>query len=156
MAKLTHKIYGTKSHAAGLDILAKAIIVVRIASQRKTISMSAPPGLCRPKKIIDQRVFKTSCTRNIPRAIFTSLDSNPFFHTKNAATPMRTNNVVQTGPNNHAGGFIGGFTIPEYQPAIDEVVKIDPIIPASSETAIAMMSLNVLFIFIVFFISIPT
>src|SRR3989344_5319997 len=125
-----------------------------MASQRNTISISAPPGLCSPKKIIDQSVFKTSWPRNMPRAIFTFLRSDPFFQTRNAAIPISANNVVQTGPNTHAGGLRAGLTIPAYQPAIDEVVNTELIIPASSETTMAIMSLNVLLIFInLFFVS---
>ncbi|KKR98285.1 MAG: hypothetical protein UU48_C0004G0078 [Candidatus Uhrbacteria bacterium GW2011_GWF2_41_16] len=47
---------------------------------------------------------------------------------------------------------MAGLTIPAYQPAMDGVVNTDPMMPASSETTIAMMSLNVLFIFIVLFL----
>ena len=148
IAKLTQRIYGTRSHAAGFDILAKAMIVARMASQRKIISTNAPAGECRPKKIIDQSVLSTSCPINMPRAIFTSLRSNPFFQTKNAAIPMRTKSVVQTGPNTHAGGLRAGRTSVAYQPAIDGVVKTEPMMPASSETTMAMINLNVLFIFI--------
>lgn len=119
-----------------------------MASQRNTISISAPPGLCRPKKIIDQSVFKTSWPRNMPRAIFTSLRSSPFFQTRKTAMPISTNSVVQTGPNTHAGGLRAGLTISAYQPAMDGVVKTEPMMPASSEATIAMMSLNVLLIFI--------
>ena len=67
---------------------------------------------------------------------------------RNAAMPISANSVVQTGPNTHAGGLRAGFTIPAYQPAMDGVVNTEPIIPASSETTMAMMSLNVLFIFL--------
>lgn len=49
MAKLTQRMYSTKSHAAGFDILQKQI-VAKMVSQRNTISISVPPGLCRSKK----------------------------------------------------------------------------------------------------------
>ena len=86
---------------------------------------------------------------NIPSAIFTSLRSNPLFHTKNAAMPMRTNSVVHTGPNIQDGGFNAGLVIPAYQVWIDGAVKTEPMIPADSETIIAKMSLKVLFILII-------
>ena len=114
------------------------MIVARMASQRNTISISAPPGECRPKKIIDPRVLSTSWPRNMPKAIFTSLWFCPFFQTRNAAMPISANNVVQTGPNTHSGGLRAGLTIPAYQPAIDGAVKTEPIIPASSETTTAL------------------
>jgi hypothetical protein len=60
MAKLTQRIYGSISQAAGFEILAKAMIVARMVSHRKKISTIAPPGLCRPKKMIDQSVLSTS------------------------------------------------------------------------------------------------
>src|SRR3989344_725999 len=142
IAKLTQRIYGARSQAAGLEIFAKAMIVARMASQRNTISTSAPPGLCRPKKIIDQSVFKTNWPKKMPRAIFTSLRPSPFFQTRNAAIPISANNVVQTGPNTHAGGLRAGLTIPAYQPAMDGVVNTEPIIPANSDTPIAIINLK--------------
>src|SRR3989339_1749866 len=116
-------MYGKRSHMAGREIFAKAIIVATMANQRKIISKRAPPGLCRPKKIIDQSVFKTNCPMKMPRAIFTSLRSKPFFQIKNAEIPIRTNSVVQTGPKTHAGGLRAGLTISAYQPEIDCVVN---------------------------------
>jgi len=72
-----------------------------------------------------------------------------FFQIKNKATPIIANRVVQTGANTHAGGLRAGFTSVEYQPAMDGAVNSEPIMPASSDTTMAMMSLNVLFIFII-------
>ncbi len=120
-----------------------------MASQRNTISKSAPPGECRLKKIIDQSVLSASCATKIPNAIFTSLRSSPFFQTRNAAIPISTNNAVHTGPNTHAGGLSAGLMILAYQLAMDGAVKTEPMIPASSETTIAMMSLNMLLSFMV-------
>ena len=86
-------------------------------------------------------------------AILTSLCSRPFLQTKNAAMPISANNVVQTGPNTHAGGLMAGLTISAYQPAMDGVVNTDPMMPASSETTIAMMSFEKLLSFIIIFYS---
>ena len=138
-------MYGTSNQAAVFDIFPKEIIVARIASHKTTISMNAPPGDCRPKKIIDQNVLRTSCTINIPSATRTSFRSNPLFQMRKAAIPMRAKRVTHTGPNSQLGGAKLGFTIPAYQVGIDDEVKTEPIIPASCDTAIAMMSLIVLF-----------
>ncbi len=142
-------MYGTRSQAEGFEILAKAIIVESIASHRKMISIKAAPGDCRLKKIIDQNVFKTSCPIKISRAILTSFRSKPFFHTRNAAIPMRAKRVVQTGPNTQFGGASSGLASVLYQSAIEEVVNIAPVMPASSEIAMATMSLSVLFMVVV-------
>jgi hypothetical protein len=40
---------------------------------------------------------------------------------------------------------MAGFTIPAYHPVMDGVVNTAPITPASSETMIAIASLNALF-----------
>ena len=146
MAKLTQRMYGKSNQAAGRDIFAKVMIVARMASQRNIISTNAPHGECRPKKIIDQSVFKMSWPMNMPRAILTSLRSRPFFQIRNAEIPIRANSVVQTGPNTHAGGLRAGLTIPAYQPTMEGVVNTEPMMPASSETTMAMISLRVLFI----------
>ena len=80
----------------------------------------------------------------ILRATLTSLRSRPLFQTRNAEMPISANNVVHTGPNIHDGGLRVGLAIPAYQPAMDGVVNTEPIIPASSETEIATMSLRML------------
>ncbi len=138
-------MYGTMSHAAGFDIRAKRIIVTRIAIHKNPISISAPPSECMLKKIIDQRVLSTSCRINTPSAIFTARFSSPLFHTKYAAIPIKRNSVVHTGPNTHDGGLKLGFAIVVYQPFTSVVVKIEPMIHASCETTIAMVSLSLLF-----------
>ena len=61
--------------------------------------------------------------------------------------PMSANNVVQTGPNTHTGGLSGGLTRLSYQPSMDGIVNIEPMIPASSDITMERMSLNVLWIF---------
>lgn len=57
---------------------------------------------------------------------------------------MSTKSVVQTGPKTHDGGLRAGFVMSAYQPSIDGIVNIEPIIPASCDTTIAMMSFKVL------------
>src|SRR3989344_2156567 len=78
-----------------------------------------------------------------------SLES--LFHISHNEIPIRKYRVIQTGLNIHAGGLRTGLTIPAYQPVIDGVVNTAPMMPASSETAMAIMSLNVLLIFIKLF-----
>ena len=150
-------MYGRRSQAAGFDILAKAMIVARMASQRKIISTKAAPGLCKPKKIIDQSVLSTSCKKNKNTAhcqtrtirLFARIREWLFQITK-SEMPMSAKSVVQTGPNTHAGGLSAGRARVAYQPAMEGVVKSAPTIPAASDTAIAITSLRKLLIFIIF------
>ena len=135
-------MYGTRSHAAGLEIFAKIIIVKRIVIHKTNISTNAQPGDCNPKKIIDQKVFNTSCTINTDKAIFTSLRSNPFFQARNAATPINKYKVIHTGPKIQFGGANSGFTKAAYHVGIDEKVKTEPITPAISDTKIATTNLT--------------
>lgn len=72
VAKLTHRMYGTRSQAAGLEIFLKTRIVSAIAAHRRTIRASAPPIECAPKKTGDQIPFKRSWTMNNPIARFFS------------------------------------------------------------------------------------
>ena len=97
------------------------------------------------EKIIDQMVLSTSLLRNMPRAIFyLSCDPTPFLpDEKAAAMPMSAKSVVQTGPNTHAGGLRAGFTIPAYTSNGWCGKHRANNTPTSSETTIAMMSLNV-------------
>ena len=70
--------------------------------------------------------------------------------------PISANSVVQTGPNTHAGGLKVGFTSSAYQLspeaveglATDGIVTRDPTTPALSDTAIAIINLKKLLIFI--------
>jgi len=59
-AKLTHVKYGSISHPAGTDRRRNAIIVARMANQRKTMSTKAAPGLRRPKNNPDQAALRAS------------------------------------------------------------------------------------------------
>lgn len=132
-----------------MEIFEKAMIAAAMASQRKMISMKAPPGECRPKKMIDQSVLSASWTRKMPRAIFTSPRSRPFFQIKNAATPMSAYRVVQTGPKIQFGGENSDLARLAYHPCIAGAVNTEPMMPASSETPMAITSLKRLLIFII-------
>src|SRR5579872_327042 len=118
------------------------MIVQMIASHRAIMSANAHAGLWRVKKMIDQTALRTSWSKNTPSALRTSLRFQPLFHTKNAAMPMSRYNVVQTGANIQAGGLRVGLARVAYQVGSEEVVKNAPIVPASSEIAIAMINLK--------------
>ena len=91
--------------------------------------------------MIDHNVLSRSCAKKTATAIFTSFRENPFCQTKNKAMPIKTNNVVHTGPKIQFGGEKLGLMMPAYQVGIDWTVKIEPMIPASSETKMANTSL---------------
>ena len=132
MAKVTQRRYGAKSHAAGREIFAKAMMVKRIANQSITISTNAAPMLCMPKKIRDHTIFNTNCRPKSESAIRTCSFFHPLLHTKHAAIPMNANNNVHTGPKTQFGGAKGERTNPAYQVGIAENVNIEPMFPASS------------------------
>lgn len=134
-------MYGTRSKAAGRETLAKATMVARIASQRNMISINAAPGERSLKKISDQSVFKTSCPRNIPRAIFTSFLLIPFRHTRKAAIPISAKSTDHMGANTDSRGDSSGLVRVTYQLVTDDIVNIDPMMPASPDTAIATSNL---------------
>lgn len=129
------------------EIFQKEIIVRRIAIQSATISMSADNGECKPKKRIDQRTFKASWAEKILIAVLTLSFLTPLCQTKASAIPMSAKSVVQTGPKIHDGGLNEGLITFAYQFPIEGVVKIEPIIPASSQNKIEAMILKV-FVFI--------
>src|SRR5690349_1725127 len=141
-------MYGMRSQAAGLDTLAKAMMVARIPTHRRIISAKAPPGFLRPKKIADHRRFRMSCRAKIPRAILTSWRCQLFCHTRKAAIPIKAKSVVQTGAKSQLGGATFGFTRLAYQVGMAGVVNMAPITPASSQPTIAMVNLPHLPIFI--------
>src|SRR3989344_6605092 len=79
------------------------------------------------------------------------------FQTRKSEIPISANNVVQTGPNTHAGGLRAGFASSKYQSdRTAGAVKNAPITPAASETAIAITNLKKLFIRIKLFYNILT
>ncbi len=83
---------------------------------------------------------------NTESAILTSFRPKPSRHIKNAATPIKKYNVVQTGPNIQAGGLKTGFVSVAYHVLIAEIVNSDPIMPANSETTTAIINFNKLFL----------
>src|SRR3989339_9680 len=115
-----------------------------MAAHNKTISTKAHPGLCKPKKMIDHKAFKTNCIPNIANAnrhVIPAFEpESRRLHTNQTATPIIAYSVTHTGPNNQEGGFHAGLTIPVYQVSIAPTVKNDPMIPASSAIAIAIIN----------------
>lgn len=107
------------------------MIVAKIASQRAIISTKAAPGLCRPKKRIDQREFRTSWMIKITKAPLTPLLFNPLRQTKKAATPIKVKSVIQIGAKTQFGGANWGLTKLAYQVGIDGAVNIEPTTPAN-------------------------
>lgn len=83
-------------------------------------------GDFKPKKAIDQKVFKTSCA---PKKVNAFLFF--FFQTRNKATPIKKYKEIHTGPNSQLGGLNDGFIKVEYQVETDLIVKNEPITPAS-------------------------
>src|SRR3989344_4128654 len=142
-AKLTQRIYGTKSHAAVLEIFLNIKIVTTMAAHKSTITANALPTDWAPKNIGDQIAFKTSWATKSQIALPFSLES--LFHTNHSAIPISRYKIVQTGPNIQAGGLSAGFTIPAYQVGMDGTVNSEPATPASPETAMAITSLERLF-----------
>ena len=67
------------------------------------------------------------------------------FHIMPAAVPMSMYNVVHTGGKIHAGGVNEGFVRDAYHVGMEDVVNIEPSIPAARqtimETAILVISI---------------
>jgi hypothetical protein len=62
VAKLTQRIYGIRSTAAGFEIRRKLRKVRIIDVNKRRMSIKAISGKCNPKKIIDQRKLNINCT----------------------------------------------------------------------------------------------
>jgi hypothetical protein len=138
-----------------LEIFANKIIEAKIKLHKIIISKKANIGECRPKKIIDQQVFKTSCPTKTAKAILTSQRFNPARQIKKAEIPIKVKSVVQTGAKIQFGGEKTGLANPAYQVAIDGVVKTEPTIPATWQIKIAKIAFETLLIFIFFKINSP-
>jgi len=78
----------------------------------------------------------------VTNAIFTPLLFDPFRHTKKAAIPISTYRIVQTEPKTESGGVNAGFSMVTYHVRIDFNVKIEPMTPATKQTAILVTSLT--------------
>jgi len=112
------------------------------------ISMKAYKGNLKPKKIIDQSALRTSWNPNKSNATLDSSVFIPFFQIKYSEIPIRKYSVVHTGPKIQFGGLKKGFFNAAYHVGIDDIVKMEPIAPASRQIKIENMSLTALFSFI--------
>src|SRR5579863_6206835 len=104
-----------------------------IASQRRTISASAIPGMREPKKMPDQATFRASCAKKISNA-----GNAPRWYsrqTSHAEIAIRTYSAVQTGPKTQLGGVPGGLRSFGYQSRTLLAVKNEPRPPAPRQTA---------------------
>ena len=77
-AKVTQRMYGTRSHVTALEIFANARIVKIIKLQRKIISTNARSGDLRPKNIIDHKALRINWIPKIKSADLTFLFLVPF------------------------------------------------------------------------------
>jgi len=144
-----------------------------MANQSINISKNAAPGLCKPKNITDHKILMRSCVAKI-KIIFNFfhvptknfwdkkfqafsfsdpivfLGSHLFDQTIYREIPIKTNNIVQTGPKIQFGGLKLGLFRLLYQTPISEVVKTDPKTPANSQIIILTKSFKKLLDFILF------
>ena len=86
---LTQTMYGMSRHPAIYESLKNLIQVISIEIQSNKITMTPAIGDLSPKKTIDHKALRISCSKNITRAGFTPLLFNPLRHTRKAAIPIR-------------------------------------------------------------------
>jgi hypothetical protein len=143
-AILTHIIYGTRRVPAHPETLKEVIIVANIRNHKMIIVITPPPFDFRPKKMIDQRAFKTSCIQKRIKVSKTPSLGNPFCQTKKMDSPMRKYRALQIGPNTLSGGVYFGFFNSGYHVGIDLIVKILPIPPAAKQAKTLIISFTML------------
>jgi hypothetical protein len=97
-AYVTHAIYGTSNQPAKGATRQNKIIVARIASQRKTISIKAHNGKCSPKNIHVQLRLRTNWNINKDKGTAAAVKLPLRLHTSQAAMPIRIYRSVHTGP----------------------------------------------------------
>lgn len=105
------------------------MIFANIAIQSINIKIKLPNNEWKLKNNIDHSRFNINCTPNIRSANLTSFLLKPSHHIKNKDIPIKTYNVVQTGPNNQFGGAHEGLEREAYHVEISEIVIIDPKYP---------------------------
>jgi len=81
-AILTQIMYGIRRVPAHPETLKEVIIVANMSNHKMIIVITPPPFDLIPKKMIDQRAFKTSCTQKKIKASKTPSLVNPFYQTK--------------------------------------------------------------------------
>src|SRR5688572_5596937 len=101
-------------------------MVAAIDNHNITISSKARPGFSAPKNNHDHKVFKTSCHTNRAKGTFAASRPPTFFHTSQAAIPIKRYSTVQTGPNTAFGGCHEGLSSAVYQLSCPVSVTIEP------------------------------
>jgi hypothetical protein len=131
VARHTQQTYGTRSTAAGFEILQNRTIVVIMRTRSTRIVISPFWGDCMPKKANDQMALTASWAENMATPCRTALFSSPFCSIRYREIPIRIYSAVQTGPNTQFGGVKNGFSSRAYHVVIAGVVNNEPIMPAS-------------------------
>jgi hypothetical protein len=125
------------SQPAAGAVLPKVIAVRRIAHHSATISMKAHPGERNRKNTADHATFRSNCSRKSCMGAAVKLLRR---QTSQAATPIATYRIVQTGANNQFGGVQLGLDNRSYQVIRAGRVSREPSQPAPRHTA--MQSVN--------------
>ena len=143
----------------------------KIANQSIKSSKNAKPGWRKLKNVTDHKIFKISCNQKIKIIfIFCHLPvanfSDKGFHalpfenvkiffiakffdqTRYNEIPISKNKIIQTGAKSQLGGIKPGLFKAVYQSLTEDTVKIEPTIPASSQTIMLIVILNILSLFI--------
>ena len=86
-----------------------------------------------PKNSHDQTMFRIICNENIfiTKSTLYLLNIPLLSQTRYKATPIKTNNNVQTGPKIQPGGLKTGFIKPLYQVSRLVILAIEPRNPAN-------------------------
>jgi len=132
-AKLIHAKYGSISHPAGAERRQNAITVARIAHHNRTMSISAAPGLRKPKNRTDHAALRRSWIPNKASGR-TAARSPVLRHTCQALMPISRYRKDQTGPNTQLGGVHEGLWRFAYQPGTFGLVNIAPTAAAAKHT----------------------
>jgi hypothetical protein len=90
--------------------------------------------------MIDHNVLRINWTLKIPVPNLTPGYLEPFSCIRYKEIPISIYSIVQTGKKIHDGGLKNGFLSKEYQFLMDEAVNLEPIIPASKQIPIAIIS----------------
>lgn len=106
-------------------------MVMMIVSHNSSISMNASNGDFTPKNSMVHIEFNISCNPKVIYAFFDCAVYRFLFHTMYSEIPIRTYNVIHTGPNIQLGGLKEGLFRVRYQVEMEETVNIDPIMPAT-------------------------
>ena len=121
-----------------------------IAAHSKTISINAYNGFCIPKNKNDHNILSNNWIPNKVKAILACFFLKPFSQTKYNEMPIKTYNVIQTGPKIQLGGLKIGFCKVRYQVETELEVNTEPIKAASKGIKIDITNFTK-FIFFIFY-----